>query len=91
MSVLDFIQLGDKWHALQSVVKHCGWLYPLEEFCIVCDRPILLSLDQNGVLHSFNSKGVFDAEAEPAIVFADGFSLSAYHGQIADGITHLYL
>lgn len=90
-SVFDFIQLGDKWDALQEVVKQCGWLYPLEEFCIVCDRPRLLSLDHNGILHSFNSKGVFDAEAEPAIQFADGFSLSTYHGKIADGITHFYL
>lgn len=85
-SVFDFTQLDDRWDALQEVVKQCGWFYPLKEFCIVCDRPRVLTLDHHGLLHSFNSQGVFDAEAEPAIQFADGLNLSAYHGKIANGV-----
>ena len=42
-----------------------------ENICIVCDRPSLLSFDNQNRLH---------AEGEPAIQFTDGYSLYAYHG-----------
>lgn len=55
----------------ESLVKNCGWIFPFENICIVCDRPSLLSFDNQNRLH---------AEAEPAIQFTDGYSLYAYHG-----------
>ncbi|CBN57022.1 MULTISPECIES: DUF6745 domain-containing protein [Kamptonema] len=60
-----------KWELYQSLAENCGWIYTLEEICYVCDRPRILSLDSQQRLH---------AEGSPAIQFADGFSVYAYHG-----------
>lgn len=60
-----------EWEVLQSSVKNCSWLFPLETICYVCDRPIKLSFDSEQRLH---------AEGEPAIQFADGYSLYFHHG-----------
>ncbi|MBD1907988.1 hypothetical protein NDI37_22430 [Funiculus sociatus GB2-A5] len=69
-----------EWEVLQSLVKSCGWIYIFvkhtsedncEFVCIVCDRPTKLLYDHQQLLH---------AEEEPAIQFADGFSIYAYHG-----------
>ena len=54
-----------------SLFEHCGWIFPFENICIICDRPCKLSLDNQQRLH---------AEGEPALQFADGYSLYAYHG-----------
>ncbi len=58
-------------HCLSQLVEHCGWIYPLENLCVACDRPRQLRLDDRQRLH---------AEGEPAIEFADGESLYSYHG-----------
>ncbi|WP_449418130.1 DUF6745 domain-containing protein [Phormidium nigroviride] len=60
-----------KWELYQSLLQNCGGIYPFEEFCYVCDRPRILSFDSQQRLH---------AEGSPAIQFADGFSVYAYHG-----------
>ncbi|MBD2006834.1 MULTISPECIES: DUF6745 domain-containing protein [Cyanophyceae] len=60
-----------EWIVFQSIVKNCGWIYPYEKIAIICDRPRVLSLDNQQRLH---------AEGSPAIQFADGYSLYAYHG-----------
>jgi hypothetical protein len=44
---------------------------PFEKVCFVCERPTKISLDTEYRLH---------AEGEPAIQFADGYSLYSYHG-----------
>ncbi|GET38461.1 hypothetical protein MiSe_32190 [Microseira wollei NIES-4236] len=54
------------------LAKECGWIFPYENTCLVCDRPIKLSFDSEHRLH---------AEADLAIQFADGFSMYANHGQ----------
>jgi internalin A len=51
--------------------EHCGWIFPFEKFCAVCDRPRHLRFDSQNRLH---------AEAEPAIEFADGWKFYYYHG-----------
>jgi len=69
--VLNCIHDALKWEAFQTVTQSCGWILPLEKIVIVCDRPIKLSFDDDYRLH---------AEAEPAIQFADGYSLYSHHG-----------
>ena len=59
------------WKYFQSVVKECGWIFAGKYTCIVCDRPLHLRFDNQNRLH---------AEGEPAIEYADGFSLYSYHG-----------
>ncbi|MEG4493440.1 leucine-rich repeat domain-containing protein [Microcoleus sp. D3_18_C4] len=51
--------------------EHCGWIFPFEKICAVCDRPRHLRFDRQNRLH---------AEAEPAIEFADGWNFYYYHG-----------
>lgn len=60
-----------KWQALQSLTTQCGWIFPYEKVCLVCDRPRILSFDSQYRLH---------AEGAPAIQFADGYSVYSYHG-----------
>jgi hypothetical protein len=71
ISVLDCVHDSDLWLVLQSVVIECGWFYPYRKTCIVCDRPVKLSVDDQDRLH--DSK-------EAAIVYADGYRLKAMHG-----------
>jgi hypothetical protein len=60
-----------KWHVFQSLVKNCGWIFTYENACIVCERPIKLSLDREFLPH---------ANGEFAMLFADGYSLYFNHG-----------
>ncbi|MEG4589673.1 leucine-rich repeat domain-containing protein [Microcoleus sp. MOSTC5] len=55
----------------KQLFEHCGWIFPFEKFCLVCDRPRHLRFDSQNRLH---------AEAEPAIEFADGWNFYYYHG-----------
>jgi internalin A len=55
----------------QQLFEHCGWILPFEKICLVCDRPLHLRFDAENRLH---------AEGEPAIAFADGYSLYFHHG-----------
>jgi len=55
----------------QQLFEDCGWIFPFENICLVCDRPLHLRFDSANELH---------AEGEPAIAFADGYSLYFYHG-----------
>ncbi|WP_242056908.1 MULTISPECIES: DUF6745 domain-containing protein [Oscillatoriales] len=63
----------EKWLLFQSLVKECNWVFPLENLFLVCDRPRILSFDNQQRLH---------AEGSAAIQYADGFSIYAYHGII---------
>jgi internalin A len=51
--------------------EHCGFIFPCEKTCVVCDRPRHLRFDSQNRLH---------AEGEPAIEFADGWNFYYYHG-----------
>ena len=51
--------------------EHCGWIFPFEKMCFVCDRPRHLRFDSHNRLH---------AEGKPAIEFADGWKFYYYHG-----------
>jgi len=55
----------------QQLFEECGWIFPCENICLVCDRPLHLRFDSANELH---------AEGEPAIAFADGYSLYFHHG-----------
>ena len=71
ISVLDCIHDPELWIIMQEVFTECGWFYPAQRTCIICDRPIYLSVDSQDRLHSEN---------EPAIIYTDGYKRRAYHG-----------
>lgn len=54
-----------------AIARSAGPWWALERLAIVCERPLRLSLDERGMLHS--------AEG-PAIAYPDGFALWADHG-----------
>lgn len=66
----------DKWQVSLDLLQKCGYIYPFEHICFICDRPLKIMLDE---------KGQFHAEGEPAIVFADNFSIYAYRGTPLQG------
>ena len=62
---------GKDWELFYNLVENCGWIFPYKQICLVCDRPRVLSMDDEALLH---------AEAAPAMQFADGFSIYTHHG-----------
>ncbi|WP_445242934.1 DUF6745 domain-containing protein [Microcoleus sp. N3A4] len=58
-------------HCQKLLFEHCGFIFPFEKICYVCDRPRHLRFDSQNRLH---------AEGEPAIEFADGWNFYYYHG-----------
>jgi hypothetical protein len=78
MGYCDYEQ--SQWEALRLLVENCGRIYPFHTICLVCDRPIQLSFDQEFRLHS---------EVGPAVVFTDGYSIYARHGMKSDDVTHV--
>lgn len=71
ISVLNHQYDLKNWQIFQALANNFGWILPWEKVCFVCDRPRILSFDNQQRLH---------AEGSPAIQFADGFSVYAYHG-----------
>ncbi|WP_293365592.1 leucine-rich repeat domain-containing protein [Microcoleus sp. CAWBG27] len=55
----------------QQLFEECGWIFPFEKICLICDRPLHIRFDRENRLH---------AEGESAIAFADGYSLYFHHG-----------
>ncbi|MEG5032177.1 leucine-rich repeat domain-containing protein [Microcoleus sp. AT3-D2] len=55
----------------KQLFEHCGFIFPFEKICAVCDRPRHLRFDSQKRWH---------AEGEPAIEFADGWNFYYYHG-----------
>jgi hypothetical protein len=70
-SVLNCQHDPKQWDAFRLFISECGTIFPFEKTCIICDRPIKLLFDNEYRLH---------AEGEPAIEFADGYSLYLYRG-----------
>jgi hypothetical protein len=58
----------DLW---KDLCQSSGWWWCYRNYVIVCERPTVCRLDDNGVIHG---------EAGPAVAFADGWSVYAWHG-----------
>jgi hypothetical protein len=69
---LGFQHDKKKWSLIQELIQNTGFIFQFEKVCIVCDRPSKLSFDSSNHLH---------AENEPALQFADGYSIYACHGR----------
>lgn len=59
------------WQNYHSLITNCGWLLTYKDICIVCSRPIELTVDSQMRLHG---------SGKPAILFADGSNIYAYQG-----------
>jgi hypothetical protein len=75
ISVLGLHHDRKKWQAYQQLIQHSGFLFKYEKVCIACDRPCKLRFDSDNHLH---------AQDEPALQFADGYSVYATHGELGE-------
>lgn len=57
--------------AAAAAVKEIGWWWPMTEAVVMTERPTLISRDKEGRLHNENG---------PALDYADGYALWAWHG-----------
>ncbi|MDY6902539.1 MAG: hypothetical protein SWZ49_31390, partial [Cyanobacteriota bacterium] len=71
ISVLNFSHNPQKWFAVQGLVKHCGWIFAVDNLCIICERPTKILVNEDNQIHG---------EGETAIEFSDGFSIYAFNG-----------
>ncbi|BAY13856.1 DUF6745 domain-containing protein [Calothrix sp. NIES-2098] len=71
IACVSFSEIFQEWLIYQSLIKECGWIFAFDKAAIICDRPLHIRFDNQHRLH---------AEGEPAIEYADGFSLYSYHG-----------
>lgn len=60
-----------KWEVLQKLVQNCGWIFGVDNTCIICDRPTKILIDKDKQLHG---------EGEAALEYSDGYVAYAYHG-----------
>lgn len=72
ISVLKLSHDKQKWQLLQQLICETGFLFQYERVCLTCDRPSILSFDQDNFLH---------AEEQPALQFVDGYGVYANHGK----------
>ncbi|SEG61107.1 hypothetical protein SAMN05444920_103456 [Nonomuraea solani] len=61
----------DGLDGLKRVAECAGWWWPYERLAIVTERPVEVHLDDLGRLHRADG---------PALLYADGFALHAWHG-----------
>lgn len=77
LSFYDFMQnevgidLEGKLDGLWAVAKTCGWVSCYDTLAVVQDRPVHIKMDEDNRLH---------CETGPAILYADGFAVYAWHG-----------
>lgn len=77
---------GDAALALiAEAARHAGWWWPFENAVILTDRPTAVHVDDQNRLHH---------APEPALAYADGLALYAWHGfalepEFAAGLEHL--
>jgi hypothetical protein len=71
ISELNCIHNENLWQSLKAFVSDCGWTFFYQGFCLMCDRPIKILLDDQNRPH---------AENKAAIEFSDGFKIFAKHG-----------
>jgi len=72
-SILGYTYDKQRGETIQAILETCGWLLPYSGTCIICDRPVKICF------RSFDDGEYIHAEGEPAIQFADGFSVYARH------------
>ncbi len=63
--------LSEKAAGLFDVARECGWVWPFEGCAIITDRPDVIRMSDDKLLH---------CEDGPAIRYRDGFSVYAWRG-----------
>jgi hypothetical protein len=61
------------WQIYQTLVLSCGWSLFGKKYCLICEKPQIISWDERRLLHG---------KEKPAIQFSDGFSIYAEHHKL---------
>jgi hypothetical protein len=69
---LNIISMSS-WQLFKCLNEQMGWYNPLVDICIICDRPRIMNFDEKRELHM---------DGAPAVEYADGFSVYAFHGTV---------
>ena len=72
ISTFHCAHASDRWQNFQALVSAAGWIFPYENLCIVCDRPIKFAVDEQYRPH---------AEGGYALLYGDGKGLYFNHGR----------
>lgn len=77
LSFYDYMQnvlgvdFNGKLDGLWAAARECGWISCYDTLAVVQDRPLHIKMDEENRLHG---------EDGPAILYADGFTVYAWHG-----------
>lgn len=63
--------LRQQLHWWDSLGHSCGWWMPYSNVCLIADRPVTQSVDEQRRLHCATG---------PAMAFGDGFAIWSWHG-----------
>ena len=66
---------------LTTAAQSTGWWWPMRGICVMTDRPTAIHRDQQGRLHH---------DTGPALTWADGYSLTSWHGITVPADFHLW-
>jgi len=66
----------DALHLWADIALNCGWWYPFEKKCFICDRPEIVNWTNDEDI----SKKRIHSDLNPAVRYRDGFSVWALNG-----------
>lgn len=69
--ILRYEKETERLQGLWEIAKNAGWFLPMQDICIVCERPVEINLDDQLRLHS---------ESGPSIRYRDGWATYHEHG-----------
>jgi hypothetical protein len=67
-----FVEETKPLSGLFKCIEECGWVWFFDNLCIITEKPIFISRNENGELHNL---------AGPAIKYSDGYSLYFINGK----------
>ena len=67
-----FVEETKPLSGLFKCIEECGWIWFYDNFCVITEKPIFISRNENGKLHNLK---------EPAIKYIYGYSLYFINGK----------
>jgi hypothetical protein len=56
---------------VSDVSKECGWVACFDKLAVICEKPLIIKMNENNLLHCENG---------PAIKYSDGFEVYSWNG-----------
>lgn len=75
--VLGLVEETKSLDGFWEIGESAGWFLPFDEYCFICERHEIVSVDEQGRLHSETGPAL---KYPPTPAFPDGFKLYVHHG-----------